>query len=170
LAVQHTTAGLCASSDGRDPGSEDAIDTRDLERKLRHLQRSRSLLAFALVAPLLLFVAINFLAPVGLILFKSIDDREVSAILPRVTSAIRYWKSEGLPDESVFKALAQDVRDADEARTLVRAGKRLNSARSGFNALINKTARQLPKSDPPSFKDALVAIDRDGAIPTIGLC
>jgi putative spermidine/putrescine transport system permease protein len=136
-----------------------AIDTRDLERKLRHLQRSRSLLAFALVAPLLLFVAINFLAPVGLILFKSIDDREVSAILPRVTSAIRYWKAEGLPDESVFKALAQDVRDADEARTLVRAGKRLNSARSGFNALINKTARQLPKSDPPSFKDALVAID-----------
>jgi putative spermidine/putrescine transport system permease protein len=139
---------------------DDAIDTRDLERKLRHLQRSRSVLALALVAPLLLFVTINFLVPVGLILFKSIDDREVSAILPRVTSAIADWDREGLPDESVFKALAQDVREADEARTLVRAGKRLNSARSGFNALINRTARQLPKSDPPSFKDALVAIDQ----------
>ena len=118
---------------------------------------------------MLLFVTINFLVPVGLILFKSFDDREVSAILPRVTSAIGYWKSDGLPDESVFKALAQDVREADEARTLVRAGKRLNSARSGFNALINKTARQLPTSDPPSFKDALVAIDQRWGDPTIGL-
>ena len=87
-----------------------AIDTRDLERKLRHLQRSRSLLAFALVAPLLLFVAINFLVPVGLILFKSIDDREVSAILPRVTSAIANWKSEGLPDESVLRLSWQRVQ------------------------------------------------------------
>jgi putative spermidine/putrescine transport system permease protein len=42
----------------------------------------------------------------------------------------------------------------------VRAGKRLNSARSGFNALISRTARQLPKSDPPSFKDALLRIDQ----------
>lgn len=138
----------------------DEIDTRNLQRKLRRLQRSRSLLAFVLVAPLLLFIVINFVVPVGFILFKSIDDREVSIILPRVTTGIADWKGGQLPDEPVFKALAQDIREADEARTLVRAGKRLNSARSGFNALINKTARQLPKVDPRSFKDTLLGIDQ----------
>ncbi|MFQ6016585.1 MAG: ABC transporter permease [Kiloniellaceae bacterium] len=136
------------------------VDKVALKRQLQRTERARKLVAIGLIAPLLLFIFINFVVPVGVILFKSIDDREVSTILPRATEALSQWEGEGLPGDDAFKALFIDMREAQKARSLVKAGKRLNSAKSGFNALIGKTGRRLPKSDPESYKDALIKLDK----------
>ncbi len=141
-------------------GAIPADDEAELKKQLRRTERGRKIVAVGLVAPLFLFIFINFVVPVGVILFKSVDDREVSAILPRTTEALSKWIGEGLPERDAFKALFIDMREAQEARTLVKAGKRLNSAKSGFNALIGKTARRLPESDPSSYKDTLIALDK----------
>lgn len=134
-------------------------EAAEIRRALKQGERARKLAAAGLIAPLFLFLVVNFVVPVGLMLFKSVDDREVSAILPRTTVALAQWDGDGLPGEEAFGALVADMREAVRAGTLVRAGKRLNSAKSGFNALISRTSRNLPEGGLGSSKAALIGFD-----------
>ena len=128
------------------------MDTASLKQQLRRAERARQGIAIAFVAPLFLYLVVNFVVPVSLILYKSVDDREVSSVLVRTTEAIVGWNGEGLPDEAVFAALVGDLRDAQAANKAHIPSKRLNAAKLGFQAVILKTARELPSEDSRSFK------------------
>ncbi|MCL4744126.1 MAG: ABC transporter permease [Burkholderiaceae bacterium] len=130
-----------------------------LRRALRRAQRARVLMGLALIAPLFLWIVVNFAVPVAILLFKSVDDREVILVLPRVVKAVAAWDGNELPPETAFAALAQDLREAHDARTLHIAAKRLNNERPGFQALLNRTARALPADAPASWKEQLRTFD-----------
>ncbi|MCC7045949.1 MAG: ABC transporter permease [Alphaproteobacteria bacterium] len=130
-----------------------------LKRQLRRVERLRILRALGLMAPLLLWIIVNFVAPVGIILVKSVDDRDMSSVLPIASDALASWNGQGLPSEAVFAALASDLRAANVAKTLYVVAKRLNAARPGFQALVNRTARSLPALPANSWRDELEAID-----------
>lgn len=136
------------------------VDRSSLKQQLRQAERTRKLTAVALIAPLLLFLAVNFFAPVAVVLFKSVDDRAVSSILSRTTEALSSWNGDNLPDEEAYGALIADLRAASEARTLGTVGRRLNIAKFGYQALLSKTVRRLPKSKPQAAKETLVQIDK----------
>jgi len=152
-----------------------------LKHRLRRSRVRRQATAIALVAPLLLFLIVNFVFPVGLILIRSIDDREVGTVLSRTFAAIADWDGAGLPDEKVFAALYTDLRDARAAKTVTIPATRLNTNKPGFQALIAKSARVVAASDPPSPKAALIEIDerwqdpawwravRSAAVPFTGI-
>ena len=74
------------------------MDTAQLKQQLRRAERARQGIAIALVAPLFLYLVVNFVVPVSLILYKSVDDREVSSVLVRTTEAIVGWNGEGPPE------------------------------------------------------------------------
>ena len=132
-----------------------------LKKQLRRGEREKKTIAIALVLPALLFLIINFVIPVGAILFKSVDDREVSTVLHRTTDAIAGWDGAGIPQEPIFAALVADLKEARAARTLFVAAKRLNSAKSGFQALLGKTARKLATMDHVAApRQTLTELDR----------
>lgn len=135
------------------------IDTKLLKRQLHRAQRERKLMALALIAPLFLFLVGNFLIPVGTVLFKSVDDREVSLVFLRTALVIEPWTGPDIPGEAVFKAFAEDLRQGHAERTLHSASKRLNSVISGYQALLSKTARNLPAMEPTSWKVTIIDID-----------
>jgi len=147
---------MIASTGNNDFG---IVDKKRLKRELRRSLRQRKWFAIALISPLFVFILINFAVPVGLILFKSIDDREINTILPRTITALSAWQEDRVPDENTFRSLVLDIEEARTAHTLVRAGKRLNSAKSGFNALLGKTSRNLPEAVPVSYKEFLLEYD-----------
>ena len=130
-----------------------------LSRRLKRARVRRQATAVALIAPLVLFLIVNFVVPVGLILIRSIDDREVSTVLSRTFAAIKTWDGVGLPGDAAFAGLYADLRDARAAKTVAIAATRLNTNKPGFQALIGKTARMVVASDPASPKSALVEID-----------
>ena len=137
------------------------VDTALLKKELRRHERGKQAIAVALVAPLFLYLLVNFVVPVGAVLFKSVDDREVTSVLYRTTEAISHWDGVDLPSEPVFAALAADLKEARAAKTLFVASKRLNSARSGFQALLGKTGRKLEKMKTiESPRESLIAIDK----------
>ena len=137
------------------------VDTALLKKQLRRHERGKQAIAVALVAPLFLYLLVNFVVPVGAVLFKSVDDREVTSVLYRTTEAISHWDGVDLPSEPVFAALAADLKEARAAKTLFVASKRLNSARSGFQALLGKTGRKLEKMKTiESPRESLIAIDK----------
>ncbi|CCG08507.1 ABC transporter permease [Pararhodospirillum photometricum] len=121
--------------------------TTSLKTRLRRAERRRQLGAFGLIAPLLLFLAITFVVPIADMMRRAVHDTELSAVWPRVTSAMVTWSDRSrAPEELVFAALAADLRDSQKAKTLATAARRLNYDYNGARSLVFSTARALPAS------------------------
>ncbi len=127
----------------------------------RALVRSR-LRALLLVLPLLAFVLVFFLFPIGHMLFRSVDNRIVGSVLPRTVVAIQDWDPDRakLPDEAVFEALVRDIKTAFEDRTLGRVGRRLNYEKPGMSSLFRKSGRGAARITGAPYRDRMIAIDK----------
>jgi putative spermidine/putrescine transport system permease protein len=134
-------------------------DTTSLRGQLRRAERGRQMAAFSLVVPLLAFMLIFFVLPIGKMLLLSVQSGEVEEAMPRAVVALRSWDGQGLPDEPTMAVFAGDLALAQKERRLAGAAKRLNYEDSNFRSLLNATARQLPEQPPASWREALVAID-----------
>jgi putative spermidine/putrescine transport system permease protein len=119
-------------------------DTSSLKRQLRRSRRIEQLKSLALVVPLLFFLLLTFVVPIGALLGRGVVDPEVPKVLPRVTAALAQWDGTDLPGDAAFAALAADIRAAREAGTLASAATRLNYDVNGFRSLMFATARRLP--------------------------
>ncbi|MGI9395442.1 MAG: ABC transporter permease [Boseongicola sp.] len=118
---------------------------KSLARALR-LQKTRALL---LIAPLLLFVMISFIVPIGQMLWRSVENDIVSETIPLTVEALRSWDSTTgeLPDESVYAAFAQDMVVAVEAKNHTKLGSRLNYEKTGISSLFRRSGRAINKWD-----------------------
>lgn len=130
-----------------------------LAAQLARAERARKTKAALLTAPLLVFLLLTFLGPIGALLTKSFVDTELAAALPRVTHEIKRWDGRAAPDEATFAALIEDVRAARAAGTLAPAATRLNYDVSGFRSLLFSTGRQLPERLEASARETLTGID-----------
>jgi putative spermidine/putrescine transport system permease protein len=142
----------------------------DLRRAVGRSQRRHMATMMALMAPSVLFVAVLFVVPIALFMFRSIDNSELRGALPHTVAAIGAWGPGELPDEPVYAALVEDLRALKGAPAAALLGRRLNYAVPGYRGLITKTVRSLPDGDVaakggPSNKDALVAIDEKWGDP-----
>ena len=132
---------------------------RSLETKLRAAERRRKLNAFALVAPLFLFIVVVFVLPILSILYFSVDDPKLPLILPRTHEVVARWDGATLPDEAAYEALVTDLRDAYEAKTAAVIGMRLNYEISGFRSMVMRTARRAKRIEEPPYQAALIGLD-----------
>ena len=131
-----------------------------LKQRLARAERVNRLKSQALILPLLLFLLLTFLVPIGTLLYKSVSNPEVVGALPRTVEAISAWDGKALPDEPAYKALAEDLAAARKNQTIGDLSKRLNMELAGYRSLMAKTARALPfKETPASYKDAMEGLD-----------
>jgi len=127
--------------------------------------------AALLTAPLLLFLFLTFIAPIGAFLWRGVTDSEVAPVLPRTVAALAQWDGRAIPEESVFAALVADLREArarDRATgegAIPRAAARLNADRPGFRGLLPLTARRLEAPFDGPARDAVLAISAEWAEP-----
>ena len=120
------------------------------------LVRSR-IRALLLVLPLLGFLLVAFLLPIGYMLFRSVDNRIVPSIFPahgRFDPGLEPRGQTWLPGEAVFEALVGDIQKAFKDRTLGRVGRRLNYEKSGMSSLFRKSG----KTGGPASPDRPTAI------------
>jgi putative spermidine/putrescine transport system permease protein len=120
----------------------------------------------ALLAPSILFLAVFFIAPIGLFLFRSIDNSEVPRWLPRTVAKIGEWDGSGLPPEATYRALAEDLRALGDTTSLPLLGRRLNHAIPGFRGLVIATAKGVALDGPGSVREQLVGLDARWGDPT----
>ena len=139
--------------------AEAARERAELRRRLRKSERLRRLQAAALVGPLVLYLLVFFLLPIAGMLWRSVDNPELREVMPRTAEAIGDWDGEGLPDEPVFAAFAQELRQAYQDKILAVAAKRLAYDVSGFRSLMFSTARKLPDAPAGSWRDTLIERD-----------
>jgi putative spermidine/putrescine transport system permease protein len=137
----------------------------EFARDLRRVQRRAELRRLLLLAPLLVVLGLVFVAPIGLFLFRAVDNRIVPATLPRTVAALAGWDGAGPPPEPAWTALAQDLRAARGAGEVAALGRRLNAARPGFRGLLLKTANRLPDAPAGGWSETLRAIDQQWTDP-----
>ncbi|MGI3210148.1 ABC transporter permease [Roseovarius tibetensis] len=145
-------------SDTTDTGPVLAADGTPLKRSLRRALRAQKLRALALIAPLLIFVMVAFIAPIADMLFRSVENQIVGNTIPMTVEELREWDGEDLPDEDVFRALFFDVFFAAEAKKHTRLGSRLNYEESGMSSLFRKSGRGVDDFGEV-YLDALEEID-----------
>ncbi|MEX1233705.1 MAG: ABC transporter permease [Roseovarius sp.] len=137
-----------------------AADGTPLKRSLSRALRVQKLRALALIAPLLIFITISFIFPIGDMLFRSVENQIVEDTLPYTVEELAEWDgaTDELPDEAVFRAMYYDLFLASEMKRHTRLGSRLNYEASGMSSLFRQAGRKL--DDPgDDAQEALEGVD-----------
>ncbi|MDR6407843.1 UNVERIFIED_ORG: putative spermidine/putrescine transport system permease protein [Burkholderia sp. 1595] len=150
------TTSMPASAQGPVPGSPTRADGRASFQKTR---RRASMQALLLALPLLVFLLSTFIAPIMLLLARSVQNREVPDSMPALARALDACDGGGVPDEHTFALLAAGLKEAQQSGQLGTVARRLNFAQPEFRSLLMRTARQLPADAPPAWKTTLVGLD-----------
>ena len=108
-----------------------------LEVSLKRSERKNKIKAFLLVAPLLLFLIITYIFPIGSMLTRSIDDKMVTEMLPKTYKAMEKWDGKELPSEEVFEAFYFDFTNLVEEKREGKLSTQLNYTKNGFKSIIN---------------------------------
>jgi putative spermidine/putrescine transport system permease protein len=151
-------------SDTTQNGPVLAADGTPLKRSLAKALRMQKIRALMLIAPLLLFILVTFILPVGDMLFRSVDNRIVQEVLPQTVKALESWDpaSPELPEEAVFAALAVDLKAAAEAKVHTKVAKRLNYENPGISSVFRKSGRKIKKWDVENegpYKERLIELN-----------
>ncbi|MEM9344776.1 MAG: ABC transporter permease [Pseudomonadota bacterium] len=120
-----------------------AADGSPLKKSLARALRRQKIRALLLIAPLLLFILVTFIAPIADMLFRSVENQIVADTLPRTSEAIQEWDYESgqPPGEDVFRAFSYDLAIAAERKQHTRLGTRLNYESPGLSSLFRKSGR-----------------------------
>ena len=150
--------------------TQDGIPLKEKLAKTTALQRRR---AFLLTLPLVLFLIISFVIPIGQMLFSSVHNDKVSAVVPNFADAILQWDGQGLPSEETFEIFVKDLAAAKKVREVGRTvgnmATRINYEKPGSRSLFTSTARKAGKIKEGPYKEALIKINKKWADPSIWL-
>lgn len=170
-------AAIVTTAGGIADGTLTTADGRPLKSALVRAEARAKRRAFLLVLPLLLFVLITFVAPIGQMLHRSVynpgftlhEDVGTGKKTPIMVN-LRAWfdanPPPAEPDEAAYAALVEDLRVLRELRAPGQVGTRINYEVPGTRSLFTKTARRAERLKPP-YKEALLEIDEDWADPAL---
>ena len=146
--------------------SEQILTTDGIPLKvsLRKTERKNKIRAFLLVFPLLLFIIVTFVVPIGDMLLRSVDDSQINNVYAKTFEEYNKWDSENdeLPPEAVYEAIFNDIHYGDKVQ-VGKALTRMNYSKSGWKSLIKKTRRAIKKivksgELPTSYKETMISI------------
>lgn len=144
-----------------------AYDGTPLKQQLAKTTRKMKLRAFLLTLPLLLFIVIAFVLPIGDMLVRSFYNPTGSDVVPNFAEAIDEWDGEGMPSNDIIKVFVDDLALARENReigkTVGNLATRMNYEIPGSRSLFTKTARRAAKiaEGPGPYLEELIKVDKD---------
>jgi putative spermidine/putrescine transport system permease protein len=152
-------------------------DGKPLKQALARAQSHAKRRAFFLVLPLLAFILITFVMPIGQMLKKSVHNEGFTVheeigtgVRTPIMTNLKAWFDENPlgteADETAYAALAADLLVLKELRAAGQAGTRINYELSGSRSMFTKAARRANKLEPP-YKAAILDLDEDWAEPAL---
>ena len=133
-----------------------------LKVSLQKAEKRNKIRAVLLVAPLLLFILVTFLIPIGDMLTRSVDDSYINTVFPKTFKEYKKWDRQDLPSEELYKTMFFEVKDS-EGYAIGKASTRMNYAKSGWKSLLKKSKRKFKKIEEGPYKEQMIAIDKKWA-------
>ena len=131
-----------------------------LEQSLKKAERINKIKAFLLVAPLLLFLLITYIFPIGEMFSRSIDDKMITNMLPKTFKAMKNWDGQELPSEEVFESFLIDYQVLIDAKIQGKLTQRLNKEKNGFNSILKKLKRKMKKFEDGNYKEQVLSVHK----------
>jgi len=159
------------------PSGGPAAGSPELARSLARAQRRRHAAAIALTLPLLVFLIVTFLVPIGALLIRAIENPEVADALPRTAQALAGWNQHAQPPAAAYAAVLADLSQLDEGSQAGALARRLNTEQPGARSLVMSTYRAAAKlqapeetsnaaASPEQIRERMLALDaRWGELP-----
>ncbi len=132
-----------------------------LEVSLKKAEKKNKIKAFLLVAPLLLFLIITYIFPIGEMFTRSIDDKMITNMLPKTFKEMESWDGQKLPPEEVFSAFYYDYKALVEKQEHGKLGQRLNKEKNGFNSTTKRLFRNIKRKkidESISIKEQIIKV------------
>jgi len=131
----------------------------EIEQADRNRRRSK-LLAIMFVVPLLLFIFVTFVAPIGTMLYRSFYHPTVSELIPNTLEALDDWSEEGsdLPPTPTLNIFAVELKTLFEERLSGKLAEEINRSYPGASSLIKSTARKVSRADTAELETAGAAL------------
>ena len=130
----------------------------ELKQALRRSQARQRRRALALILPLLVFVVVTFVVPIGQLLMQSFYNPGFSSNAPKIAEWFAKHPSSEQPSDAAYAALTADLRAMHKQRTAGMAGTRINYEFPGAQSMFSSAAKKADALTPP-FHDALTDID-----------
>ncbi len=131
-----------------------------LEVSLKKAERKNKIKAFLLVAPLLFFLIITYVFPIGDMLLRSVDDKMVTQMLPKTFKAMENWDGQELPEEEVFAAFYEDFIILVEEKREGKLSTQLNYTKNGFKSIIKKLRRKSKSFEEGNYKEQIMSVHK----------
>ncbi|WP_284165062.1 ABC transporter permease [Frigidibacter sp. SD6-1] len=141
-------------------------DGRPLKAALATAQARARRRAFLLVVPLLAFVLITFVVPIGYMLKRSFEHDGFSSAAPNLAAWFDANPDGSEITEEAYAALVADLAQMQKDKTPGQAGTRINYTVPGTISLFKGAARKAKDMQPP-FKEALLAEDKEWGEPKL---
>ncbi len=142
-----------------------------LKQKLAQSTKRVRTRALLLTLPLIIFITISFVVPIGQMLFRSVYNPAGSNVLPSFSVSIKQWNGNGLPSEAMFEDFVKDMQVARinriTGKTVGNLATRVNYEMPGTRSLFTKSSRKMGKITAGPYKEALLKIDKKWDNPVL---
>ena len=111
-------------------------------------RRKKRLAAFLFVVPLLLFIIVTFVAPIGSMLWRSVYHPTVAELIPQTLAELERWDDhKQLPDERTLSVFVEELHALDKQRLSGKLSEEFNRAFTGMSSVVKSTARRIGRMD-----------------------
>jgi len=111
-------------------------------------RRKKRLTAFLFVAPLLLFIIVTFVAPIGSMLWRSVYHPTVAELIPQTLAELERWDDhKQLPDDRTLSVFVSELHALDKQRLSGKLSEEFNRAFTGMSSVVKSTARRIGRMD-----------------------
>ncbi|MDS9467292.1 ABC transporter permease [Paracoccus sp. MBLB3053] len=161
-------AAIATEATGLDAaGTLQTADGQPLSKALARSSRRARRRAFMLVLPLLLFILITFVMPIGQMLQRSVKNDGFSANMPQISAWFDANPRGSEPDEAAWAALAADLQASAEAKTIGVVGTRINYDMPGTRSLFTSAGRKVRGGIEPPYRDNILEFDEKWGDPQL---
>ncbi len=135
-----------------------------LKVSLKKAELRNKIRALLLVSPLLIFILLTFLVPIGDMLTRSVDDRYINTVFPNTFEEYKKWDKQDLPPEEVYKVMFFEIMEG-KGYSIGKASTRMNYSKSGWKSLLKQSKRKFKKIKEGPYKEKMIATNKKWADP-----
>jgi len=135
---------------------------RQLRQSLRRVEQRKKWVAITLTLPLLIYLLVTLVVPIGALLTRAVENPEVASTLSRTVAVIASWDRKSPLPDATYAAVAQDLAAIGEQADAGALARRLNSEIAGGRSLVMKTVRAMPLEaglSPAQVREKLLELD-----------
>ncbi|MDM8348766.1 ABC transporter permease [Pseudomonas sp. sp1636] len=112
----------------------------------------KRLSAFLFVVPLLAFILLTFVAPIGSMLWRSVHHPAVAELIPLTLVELQRWDGQAVPDETTLNVFARELHGLAKVRLSGKLSEEFNRAYTGMSSVVKSSARRVARLKPEQLE------------------